>query len=102
MGSKLSIIIPSRSDQFLQKTIDSLLENAEEEVEIIVCFDGIWSDIKDDPRVIVFHHGEIHDNVGMRGSINAGMLLSSGEYVMKIDEQCTVDKGVDTQLQAHL
>ena len=37
---KLSIIIPSYYDPLLQKTIDSLLENAEGEIEIIAILDG--------------------------------------------------------------
>lgn len=36
----------------------------------------------------------------MRGSINVGMKIAQGEYVMKIDEQCAVDKGFDVKLAA--
>lgn len=94
----LSVVIPSRSDQYLQKTVDDLLEKAEGEIEIIVVLDGIWSQLEDDPRVIVMHHGEVHNNIGMRGSINAGMKIAQGEFVMKIDEQCAVDQGFDVKL----
>jgi glycosyltransferase involved in cell wall biosynthesis len=96
----LSVIIPSRSDQYLQKTVDDLLAKAEGQIEVIVVLDGIWSNLRDDPRVVVLHHGEVHDNVGMRGSINAGMRIARGEYVMKIDEQCMVDQGFDVKLIA--
>lgn len=96
----LSIIIPSRSDQWLQKTVDDLLLRAETQVEVIVVFDGIWSQLKDDPRVVIVHHGEQHNNIGMRGSINAGMRIARGRYVMKIDEQCAVDQGFDRKLIA--
>lgn len=98
----LSIIIPSRQPEFLQKTIDDLLAKAEGEVEIIVCFDGIWPEtmLKNDPRVVIFHHGEVHNNVGMRGSINAGMQLARGEYVMKCDEHTMMSKGYDLLLAA--
>ncbi len=98
----LSVVIPSRSPQFLQQTIDDLLAKAEGEVEIIVVLDGYWPDpvIKDDARVVVLHHGLVHENVGMRGGINAGIDVAQGDYIMKIDEHCMVDQGYDTKLIA--
>src|SRR3990167_8510764 len=97
----VSVIIPSRSPQYLSKTISDLLSNAESKIEVIVVLDGRWADdYVDDPRVIYVHHGIIHDNVGMRGSINAGILLAKGRYLMKLDEQCMVDKGYDVKLMA--
>ncbi len=96
----LSIIIPSRSPQYLQKTVDDLLLKAEGEVEVIVVFDGIWPDqmLDEDKRVIVLHHGTVHNSPGMRESINLGVLVSHGEYIMKIDEHCMVDQGYDLKL----
>lgn len=96
----LSVIIPSRSDQYLQKTVNDLFLKAEGSIEIIVVYDGRWPYpiLRDDPRLIQIHHGEVHNNYGMRASINAGMAIASGEYVMKIDEQCMVDQGFDTKL----
>lgn len=98
----VSIIIASRTDQYLQKTIDDLLSKAEAEVEIIVVLDGYWPnpELKPDSRVVILHHGTVHDNVGMRGSINAGMAIAKGEFVMKIDEHCMVDQGFDVKLAA--
>lgn len=98
----LSVIIPSRCEEYLQKTIDGLLEKAEGEIEIIVILDGYWpkTTLKPDKRVILVHHGSQFDNKGMRTSINAGMALSKGKYVMKIDEHCLVDQGFDVKLAA--
>lgn len=97
----ISVIIPSRNDQFLNKTIKDLLKNAEGEIEIIVILDGYWcTDIVEDKRVIYIHHGTIHNNKGMRASINKGVLASKGEYIMKIDEHCMVGRGFDTKLKA--
>ena len=96
----LSIIIPSRSPQYLQQTIDDLLTKAEGPVEIIVVMDGLWAPLKDDPRVIILHHGGVHASKGMRASINAGVAISTGTYIMKIDEHCTVDQGYDVKLKA--
>lgn len=100
----LSIIIPSRSAQYLKKTVNDLFTKAEADVEVIVVFDGRWPEPdempSDDPRLVQIHHGEVHDNIGMRGSINAGVLASKGEYIMVIDEQCGVDQGYDVKLAA--
>lgn len=98
----ISVIIPSRSDQYLQKTVDDLFAKAEAEIEVIVVYDGRWANpiLKDDPRLIQIHQGEIHNNLGMRAAINAGMDVAKGEYVMKIDEQCMVDQGFDVKLAA--
>lgn len=95
----LSVIIPSRSPQYLQRTVDDLLEKAEGEIEIIVVLDGIWHQLKDDPRVITLHHGEVHNNYGMRASINLGMFAASGDYVMKTDEHTMMGKGFDKILE---
>lgn len=98
----LSVIIPSRSPQWLRQTVNDLLDHAEGEIEVIVVLDGIWPEPHEmppeDDRVRILHHGLQHDNVGMRGSINAGMRIARGEFVMKIDEQCAVDKGFDVKL----
>ena len=98
----VSIVISSRVDQYLQKTVDDLLQKAEGEIEIIVVLDGYWSDpmLKDDPRVILVHHGEFHDNFGMRASISAGIRVAKGEYIFQIDEHCMVDQGYDVKLAA--
>lgn len=96
----ISIIIPSRSPQYLQKTIDDLLQKAKGEVEIIPVFDGIWPNptLVNNPRVRIIHHGTVHDSPGMRESINRGVQISKGKYIMKIDEHCMVDEGYDLKL----
>lgn len=98
----LSIIIPSRSPQYLQETVNDLLKKAEGEIEIIVVLDGHWPEkmLKDDPRVRIIHHGTIHNSRGMRASINAGVALSKGEFIMKTDEHTMFDQGYDLKLAA--
>lgn len=100
----ISVIIPSRVDQYLQNTVDDLLQKAETEVEIIIVLDGYWPDpiIRDDPRVVLLHQGEFHKNLGMRKAIDAGVLLARGDYIMKIDEHCMVDQGWDAKLLADM
>ena len=40
---KLSIIIPSRNEIFLSRTIQDILENIEEDTEVIAVMDGAWA-----------------------------------------------------------
>ncbi len=98
----LSIIIPSRSPQYLQETVDDLLAKAEGEIEVIVVLDGHWPEpmLRDDKRVRIIHHGTQHDNRGMRASINAGVAISKGEFIMKTDEHTMFDQGYDVKLAA--
>jgi glycosyltransferase involved in cell wall biosynthesis len=90
----LSIVIPSYKDPLLQKTIDSLLENAEGEIEIIAILDGYWPNppLRDDKRLKIIHLGK---NRGMRGAINAGVDIAKGEFLMRTDEHCIFGKGYD-------
>ena len=90
----LSIIIPSYKDPLLHKTIDSLLQNAEGEIEIIPVLDGYWPEtpIINDPRVRILHLG---GNRGMRGAINAGVSIARGEFLMRNDEHQVYGKGYD-------
>jgi glycosyltransferase involved in cell wall biosynthesis len=88
----LSITIPSYKDPLLHKTIDNLLENATGEIEIIAVLDGYWTLPIQDKRVRVVHLGR---NRGMRGAINAGVAVSRGEFIMRVDEHQTFGKGYD-------
>jgi len=99
MENKLSVIIPSRSPQYLNQTINDLLTKAEGDVEVIVVLDGIWNDIVEDKRVTYIHHGTVHNNIGMREGINRGVAISKGKWIMKIDEHCLLDQGYDVKLE---
>ncbi len=98
----LSVIISSREARYLQKTVDDLLSKSEGEIEVIVVLDGYWPDpqLADNPKVNIYHQGTVHNNVGMRGCINAGVEIARGEYIMKIDEHCIVEQGFDVKLAA--
>lgn len=94
----LSIIIPSCNEQFLQPTIDGLIESAEGDIEIIAVLDGDWPKvpIKDDPHVVLIHH----TRHGMREAINEAARIAKGKYIMKCDGHCSFDKGFDIKLAA--
>jgi len=90
----LSVIIPSYKDPYLHKTIESLLDNAEGDIEIIVVLDGYMPEktIKGDKRIILVH---LKENVGMREAINTGVKASKGKYLLRSDEHCKFGKGYD-------
>lgn len=94
---KLSVIIPSYNCKHVARTVENTFENATGEIEIIVVLDGYWPDplIKAHPNLIIVHKGI---NTGMRSSINAGVRLATGEYLLKIDDHCAVSKGFDEEL----
>ncbi len=97
----LSVVIPSYKDPLLHKTIESLLQNAEGDIEIIAVLDGYWPNqlvVKDD-RVRVVHLGR---NRGMREAINAGVAIAKGEFLMRTDEHCAFGKGYDVILTSQL
>lgn len=95
----LSVVIPARNEQFLIPTIQSLIENATGEVEVIVVLDGYWPipQIPDWPQLRIIHKGEAK---GMRAAINSAVAIARGEYIMKIDAHCMVGKGYDQILAA--
>jgi len=95
----LSVIIPARNESYLQKTIGSILESAEGEIEIVAVLDGYWPDppIIDDPRVKLIHHTE---SIGQRGAINEAVKIARGKYILKTDAHSMFDKGFDVKLAA--
>ena len=98
----LSAIIPSRnvsSWPFTQKTVDSLFNNADGEVEVIVILDGYELDppLKEHKNLKVIHNIE---SLGMRQAINAAIGVAQGKYVMKCDDHCLFAQGYDVALAA--
>lgn len=100
MNDKVTIVIPSRNEIFLHKTIKDLLKNAGGDIEIIPILDGYWPDKEEiivDDRVTYLHKGGAE---GMRPGINSAVAVSTGKYIMKIDGHCMVDKDFDLKLKA--
>jgi len=93
----VSVIIPSRNEVFLGKTVEDLLTKAEGEIEVIVILDGYWPtpQLKDDDRLIVLHRGQ---GMGMRAAINAAAAIAKGKYLMKSDAHCLFAPGFDKVL----
>lgn len=96
-GCSLSILIPSRNEMFLGRTIQDLLENIEADTEIIATLDGTWADpaIPQHERVNIIY---LPEAVGQRAATNIAAKLAKGKYVAKIDAHCSFDKGFDRKM----
>jgi glycosyltransferase involved in cell wall biosynthesis len=94
MSYLLSVIIPSHNDIYLHRTIDSLLDNAQGEIEIIPVLDGYEpaTSFRSDPRIRPRRHAM---NLGMREAINTGVAAARGEYLMRTDEHCMFGERFD-------
>lgn len=96
---RLSVIIPAYKEPYLHKTVASLLDTSElgDQLEIIIVLDGPWLEkyLWLDPRVRVL---QLEKNMGMRAAINAGISISWGEYIMKVDAHCAFDQGFDRKM----
>lgn len=98
-GTGVTVIIPSRKETFLDKTINDVLTNSRGTIEIIVVLDGYDKEDKveriKDPRVKYIclpDNGECQKRQG----INAAVSISNGEFIMCLDAHCMVGPGFDT------
>ena len=93
----LSILIPSRNEMFLGKTIQDIFENSSEKTEVIVVLDGQLplEPIPDHPRLTLIYHST---SIGQRAATNEAARLSNAYYLMKADAHCAFDKGFDTKM----
>lgn len=96
--SLVSVIIPSRNCDYLAKTVEDLFTKARGDIEVIALLDGFWpSPIPaDHPRLTIVHKGSVG---GMRDSINRGVAIAHGKYIMKTDDHCMFSEGFDLALQ---
>lgn len=87
---KLSIIVPVfRVEQFLNKCVDSILNQTYRNLEVILVDDGSTDNCpricdeysQADPRVRVIHK----KNGGLCSARNAGLDIATGEYVTFVD-----------------
>ena len=93
----LSVIIPSRNEEFLTRTIADVLEHSEADTEVIAVLDGAWpvEPIPDDPRVTLVYHSQ---SVGQRAACNEAVNISTAKYIMKTDAHCSFAPGFDRVL----
>ena len=88
----VSIIIPAYKEPYLNKTIESILANAQSTVEVIPIIQDkeTYQSLNPDPRV-----KPILRDPGLRSADNAGIAAAKGEYLLKIDAHCVVGPGFD-------
>ena len=93
----LSILIPSRNEMFLARTIEDILSNIEADTEVIAVLDGAWAEppIPQHASVKIIY---VPESVGQRAATNLACKLSKAKYVMKIDAHCAFDKGFDRKM----
>jgi len=97
--SKVSVIVPARNELFLVQTVNDLLDQATGDVEVIAYLDGYWPDppLPERPNLHVIHRTERR---GLRGAVNAGAQVATGDYLMKCDAHCAFCQGYDEILAA--
>src|SRR3990167_9874902 len=94
---ELSIIIPSRNEEFLGRTIQDLLEHIKGKTEIIAVLDGYLPDpplpVSD---IVTIIYNPV--SVGQRAATNQAAKIARGKYVMKVDAHCAFDDGFDVKM----
>lgn len=95
----LSVVIPSFKDKYLQPTVQSLLDNAHGEIEVIVVFDGHEQTLKEDPRV---HTISLPKQGGQKNAFCTGVKMARGEYIARSDEHCLFGPGFDLVLTENM
>ena len=93
----LSVLIPSRNEMFLRRTIEDILEHKEADTEVIAVLDGQWADpvIDDHKDVTLIYHSK---SVGQRVATNEAAKISTAKFIMKCDAHCAFDQGFDRKL----
>jgi glycosyltransferase involved in cell wall biosynthesis len=90
MCNKISVIMAVyNGEQYLNKAIDSILNQTYKNIEFIIINDGstdkslkiIRKYAKKDKRIVVVNH----NNIGLTRSLNVGIDIASGEYIARMD-----------------
>ena len=99
MKYDLSILIPSRNEMFLAKTVEDILAHIEGNTEIIIGLDGQQADppVVDHKRVTTVFYPE---SLGQRAMTNRLCELSTAKYILKCDAHCAFDQGFDVKMMA--
>lgn len=71
----ISVIIPSRNEPYLERTVQDIKEHAETDIEILV--------------------GEDTVPIGQRAMMNKLAREAKGKYIMKVDAHCSFGQGFD-------
>jgi glycosyltransferase involved in cell wall biosynthesis len=96
--SKVSVLIPTRNELFLAKTVDDLFNKLKGDFEVVVYLDGYQPDppLVERPNLVILHDPEAK---GMRHGINSTAAAAKGEFLMKCDAHCMFAEGIDEILK---
>ena len=98
-GSKVSIIIPVyKTEKFLRKCLDSVVNQTLQDIEIIIVDEGDMDECRsiideyerNDSRIKTIHE----KNGGYGVSINKGFDLATGEYIGIVESDDFVDENM--------
>src|SRR3990167_4497085 len=89
---RLSILIPARNEEFLQKTIDDVFEHSETDTQVLVGLDGWHTKIKKRPNLRIFRKSS---PIGQRAMQNYLARQSNAKFLMKLDAHCSLSQGFD-------
>jgi glycosyltransferase involved in cell wall biosynthesis len=93
----LSILVPSRNEEWLSETVADILKNIRGNTEIIVVLDGevFPKPLPEDPRVTVIRHFKAR---GQRAATNDAARVARGTYLLKADAHTAWDEGFDIKM----
>jgi len=100
VAGRVSVCIPGRCEPYFQQTIDSALEMATGDVEIVAVIDGYVPDPPLDATNDRVKLIQVDKSIGQRAGYNLGVRESTGEFVMKIDAHALMSPGYDEVLKA--
>lgn len=93
----LSIVIPARNEEWLNRTVEDICANKRGATQVIVGLDGQWpvEPLKTHEDVVVLFYPE---SIGQRAISNQCVQLSRAKYIMKVDAHCAFDEGFDVKM----
>lgn len=94
---ELSVIIPSKTEKFLDNTILDVLKNSRANTEVIAVLDGYDTPRINDPRVSYIVLDKTNQPQKRQG-VNLAVKVAKGKYIMALDAHCMVAEGFDRVL----
>jgi glycosyltransferase involved in cell wall biosynthesis len=93
----LSVLIPARNEEWLNLTVQDVLDNIRGDSEVIVIADGAWPivPLPQHPRLQVI---KTPSSIGQRAATNLAAKISQARYILKLDAHCRVSEGFDKTL----
>lgn len=90
-----SLIIPSRNERHLGRTVENILENTNKNTEIVVVLDGWVPEPNNKPEDNRVRYLQNSDPIGQRQSINKAARTCDSRWLGKTDAHVAVSKDID-------